>query len=393
MAATHVFTRDAPVRATFRAARIATLMTFFVNGAAFANWVVRIPAVRRDLNLSEGALGAALLGVAVGSLLTMPLTGWMVAKYGSRPLARVAGVLFCLVLPLPALAPNLITLALALAMIGATSGAMDVSMNAQAVAVEKHYDRPIMSSFHAVFSFGGLAGSAMGGLIAWTGMDPFQHLLLAGAGFALVMLTLTRGMLPPSDDIVEEGPHFARPTRALAALGFIAFCVLLGEGAMADWAAVYLRDTVETGAGLAAAGYAVFSLTMAIGRLVGDRVVERFGPASVVRTGGLFGASGVTLAIAIPSTITALLGFALVGLGFAAIFPVILSTAARTPGLSPSVAIAAMATTGYFGFLAGPPIIGLAAEVTSLRGSLSIVAVLSLVVAMMAGATRRSSSP
>lgn len=389
MAATRAMTTSSHVSGTLRTARVATLIMFFVNGAAFANWVVRIPAVRQDLGLSEGALGVALLGVAIGSLLTMPLTGWMVARYGSRPLARSAAILFCLVLPIPALAPSLITLALALVLIGATSGAMDVSMNAQAVAVEERYRRPIMSSFHAVFSFGGLAGSAMGGLIAWAGIDPLPHLILVGATLALVILTLTRGMLPPSADIVHDGPHFARPTRALAALGLIAFAVLLGEGAMADWTAVYLRDTVGAGAGLAAAGYAVFSLTMMVGRLVGDRVVERFGPTRVVRLGGILAAAGLILAVAIPSTATSLAGFGLVGAGFAAIFPVVLSTAARAPGLAPSVAIAAMATTGYFGFLAGPPIIGLAAEVTSLRGSLGIVAVLSILIALMASATSR----
>jgi MFS family permease len=258
-----------------QAARFATATLFAVNGGAAANWIVRIPAVQEELDLSTGRLGVALLGVAIGSLFSMPPTGLLVAKLGSRPVSYGMALALCAALPLPAFAPGLLSLVGALVLLGAGMGGMDVAMNAQGVAVQRRYDRPIISSFHAVFSLGGLVGSAMGGAIAELGVDPGPHFLGVALVSAGTVVLVSRWLLPASADAVSHGPMIARPSRALAALGILAFCVLMAEGAMADWTAVYLRQVVETGPGLAAAGYAVFSLTMAGGRLVGDRLVVR----------------------------------------------------------------------------------------------------------------------
>ena len=373
-----------------RAARWAVMAVFLVNGIALGNWFPRIPAVQRKLELGEGALGLALLGTAVGAIVAMPVAGGLIARFGSRPVTRTAVVALCLCLPLPALSPNLALLTLALVAVGAGNGALDVAMNAQAVAVERRYRRPIMTTFHGVWSLGGLLGAAMAGGAAGLGVEPGPHLLGVAAILVLVAAVVSRPLLPAAVDAVGAGPAFARPSRALAGLGVVAFGVLLGEGAIADWSAVYLRDTLETSAGLAAAGYAVFSLTMAAGRFTGDALTARLGPVAMVRGGSALAAVGLGLGLLANNAVAALIGFACVGAGLASSFPVVLSAAGRTRGIAPGPALAAVSTAGYGGFLAGPPMIGFAAEAVGLRGALGLVALLCAAVVGLAGAVGRA---
>ncbi|CAN5178125.1 MFS transporter [soil metagenome] len=371
-----------------RAARFAAAAVFFLNGFGFASWVVRIPAVQEKLALSEGPLGIALLGAAVGLLISTPLAGWLVARLGSRPVVGVTSLLVSLVLLPLALAPNLPFLMFANVASGAAAGALDVSMNAQAVAVENGDGRSIMSSFHAAFSFGGLAGAASGGLVASLGVGVLPHLAGAAALSATAAVVAYRPLLPASADAggAGGGPAFARPTRGLLGLGVISFCVLLGEGAMADWSAVYLRGTLDTGPGFAAAGYAAFSLTMATGRLVGDRLTARFVPARLVRAGAVVAASGLGLALVIGHPFVALAGFACAGAGFSIVFPTALSAAGRTEGVAAGPAIAAVSSAGYLGFLIGPPAIGFVAEASGLGVALFLVVILSAAIVPLARA-------
>lgn len=380
---------ESVVTQNLRAARMAVVGIFFLNGFGFANWVVRIPAVKEKLGLGEGLLGLALLGLAVGSLLSMPLTGGLVTRLGSRPVVISTALLLSVTVPLPALAPSLPLLVAALLLAGASMGALDVSMNAQAVAVEKEYRAPIMSSFHAAFSAGGLAGAVTGGLVTSFGVGIEAHLLGIAVLLLVVFAPLYQKLLPASTDVSDEGPAFARPTRALAGLGVVAFCVLLGEGAMADWSALYLDDVLGTGPGLAAAGYAIFSLMMVVGRLAGDRLDARFGPVAIVRAGGAAAATGLALSVLVGTPFAALAGFGLVGLGLSFVFPVTLSAAGGSPDTSPAAGIAAVSTAGYFGFLMGPPLIGLAAELITLRWAILIVAFLSASIVVLAESTRK----
>ncbi|HET7479936.1 MAG TPA: MFS transporter [Rubrobacteraceae bacterium] len=372
-----------------RAARLSVLAVFFLNGLAVASWFVRIPAVRDNLGLSEGLLGVALLGAAVGAMVAMPLAGALTSRFGSRRVVGVTALLISFSLIPPALAPNLFFLVPALVLLGASNGALDVSMNSQAVAVEKEYGRPIMSSFHAAFSLGGLAGAASGGLVAAAGIGPLPHLSAVAVLCASTALVAYRPLLPASADAAGDGaPAFARPTRALLGLGVISFCVLLGEGAMADWSAVYLKDTLTTGPGFAAAGYAAFSLAMAFGRLLGDRLTQRLGPAALVRACGALAAVGLGVALAVGQPYFALVGFACAGAGFSVIFPTALSAAGRTKGMAAGPALAAVSTAGYTGFLIGPPTIGFVAELVGLGGALYIVVGLSAAIVLLAGAVR-----
>ncbi|CAN5477845.1 MAG: MFS transporter [Actinomycetota bacterium] len=368
------------------AARFAVLSIFFLTGFGFANWVVRIPAVQTNLELGEGLLGLALLGLAVGSLAAMPTIGGFVSRFGSRPVVWTTAIAFPIVLPLPAFADGLAGLFIALFVMGTMHGGLDVAMNAQAVAVEKEYRRPIMSSFHAFFSLGGLVGAVVGGAVAELGIGVTTHLLGAAVAIAVGMFLACRKLLPASADVSEGGPAFARPTKALLGLGIISFCVLVGEGAMADWSAVYLNGTLGTGAGFAAAGFAVFSLMMTIGRFTGDWLIARFGAKALVRLGAAVAAVGLGTSLAVGNEYAALVGFGCAGIGFSIVFPAALSAAGRSEDSAPGPALAAVATAGYFGFLVGPPSIGFAAELLGLGGALYIVVALSAVVVVLAGA-------
>jgi MFS family permease len=273
---------------------------------------------------------------------------------------------------------------LALFLYGASNGALDVAMNAQAALVERRYARPIMSSFHALWSVGGLIGAAIGGLAASRLLDTGPHFVIAAAAGLIVMLVAFRGLIPdgPAASSSHE-PAFALPTRALLPMGIVALCALISEGAIGDWGAIYLREGLGSAAGAAAAGYAVFALTMAGGRFAGDWLATRFGSGNVVRAGGGLVVAGIGLALIGTTPVVAIAGYGLVGAGVSCIFPLIMSAAARTPGVAPGVGIAAMATAGYTGFLLGPPLIGGIAELFSLRGALGVLALFGLVIMLL----------
>ncbi len=373
-------------------ARWAVLAVFGLNGFALGAWFVRIPAVQDRLGIGEGLLGVALLGAAVGALLSMTVTGALISRLGSRRVVGATALLLPVSLIPLALAPNVPALALALVLVGASNGALDVSMNSHAVVVEERYGRRIMSSFHAAFSFGALAGSVLGGGVAYLGVDVLPHFLVVFVLATLAAVPAYRALLPSDADAAEGGtPAFARPTRALLGLGVISFCVLLGEGAMSDWSAVYLDDTLRTGPGFAAAGYAAFSLAMALGRLFGDRLTERFGPTRLVRLCGAIAALGLGAALAVGDPVFALVGFACAGAGFSVVFPLALSAAGRTGDVATGPALAAVSTAAYTGFLVGPPTIGFLAELAGLGAALYLVVGLSTAVFLLGGTVRSKS--
>lgn len=266
--------------------RLAVSVLFFVNGAVFAAWAANIPAVQRSLRLESWTLGLVLLAIPAGAMAGMPLSAWLAPALGSRRIAVVSSLIFCATLPLLALAPNPVSLALALWIFGSAGGATDVTMNAQATEVERLRGRPVISSFHALFSLGGLAGSGLVAASVALGVSPLTHLVpVALLGF-LAALAASPGLLPPVARRPTRKRPFARPPASLLGLGALAFAVLLCEGAAADWSAVYLRNDLGAGPATAAAGFGAFSLAMAVGRLCGDRMVHRLGPVAVVRGSG-----------------------------------------------------------------------------------------------------------
>ena len=369
-------------------ARLAVSVLFFVNGAVFAAWAANIPAVQHALNLEPGPLGLVLLAVPAGAMAGMPLSGWLAPALGSRRVAIISALVFCAALPLLALAPDPALLALALCVFGAAGGATDVTMNAQASEVERLCGRPIMSSFHALFSLGGLAGSGLVAASVALGVAPLTHLVpVALLGF-LAALAASRGLLPPISRRPPRRRAFARPPASLLGLGALAFAVLLCEGAAADWSAVYLRNDLGAGPATAAAGFGAFSLAMAVGRLCGDRLVHRLGSVAVVRGSAALAAVGLGTGLLIGRPPAAVAGFACLGLGCSNVVPVLFSAAGRTPGVVPARALAAVTLMGYTAFLAGPPLIGLIAQATTLPAALGLLVVSAGLIVLFAGLVR-----
>jgi MFS family permease len=386
-----VFTQ---LRPPFSSARLAVTLVFFINGFVFSNWVPRIPAIQQQLGLSVGTLGLALWGIAMGALLSQSLAGWFLTRLSSRTVIRLASLAYCMALPLPALAVNLPTLMLALFALGFSNGLLDVAMNAQGVIVEQREGHPIFASFHAAFSGGGLLGAVCGGLLAYLGVVPLFHFSLVTAVTLSAALFVTRWLVPERPDTKKKHARaLVRPSVRLLLLGFIAFCALLGEGSVADWSAVYLQATLHTSAGLAAGGFAAFSLMMALGRLVGDHLAGVWGPVMLARWSALLAAVGLGIALLIPQPVVAIMGYAFFGAGLSCLFPIVLRAAGHLRNIQAATAIAAVSTIGYTGFLAGPPTIGLLAAWLTLRGALSGVVVLTFLIAIMAGSIQQQNSP
>lgn len=371
--------------------RVSVMLCFFVAGMTLGSWFPRIPDVQRALGLAPAALGFALIGTAIGALAGMPLTSWLIARFGSHRVAVVAGVMLCAVLPLPTLAPQLLLLFGSLFLLGLANGVLDVAMNVQAVRVEAAGRRPMMSTFHALFSVGGLVGAGGAALTAAMGVTATMHLFAVGLAMGIVIVLAGRGLLPQAGG-GATGPAFAWPTRSLLGLGVLAFFALICEGAMADWSAVYLRNTLGTSATVAAIGYGAFTAAMVIGRLSGDWATARFRPERLIRIGGWLIVLGLGAGLAIGTPWSALAGFAAVGLGLASSFPVLLSVAGRAHATNPGVAVASVAMMGYTGFLVGPPLIGFIAQIAGLRAALGLLVLLGLGLVLLAHLTAGSAS-
>ncbi|MEU6403405.1 MFS transporter [Streptomyces sp. NPDC046985] len=374
--------------------RVALLAFFALDGFVFAGWVVRIPAVKHQTHASAGALGLALLGVSAGAVITMTLTGRLCRRYGSHPVTVACAVLLSLSVALPPLARSAPALGAVLLVFGAAYGALNVAFNSAAVDLIAALRRPIMPSFHAAFSLGGMAGAGLGGLVAGF-LSPLQHLLCLTATGLLVTAVAGRALLrlPSPRPVDRERPEapgarrLDRRTRSLVAvLGLVALCTAYGEGAMADWGALHFTQDLGASPGVAAAGYSCFALAMTVGRLTGTALLERLGRTPTIVAGGATGAAGMLLGALAPSVWTALLGFAVTGLGLANLFPVAMERAGALAGPG---GVATASTLGYGGMLLGPPAIGLMADRLSLPTALTSVAALAAVAAAIGLATRR----
>jgi hypothetical protein len=291
----------------------------------------------------------------------------------------------CLLLPAPVVAPNFVTLVLALLLFGAANGMLDVSMNAQAVLIEDRYRRPILSSLHGLYSTGGLAGASLAAAAASVAIPVAVQTLGLTVVLTPLLLAISRFLLHGEARGTDAGAVLAWPSRALFGLGALAFLALMAEGAMGDWAAVFLREYRRAGMDGAATGFAGFSLAMAAGRFAGDGVRRRWGAPILLRVGGLAAAIGMTAALNTPGLVLSVLGFTLFGLGLANMIPILFGAAGRARGMTPGLGIAAVATTGYAGLLAGPPLIGMIAELVGLRLALVAIVCGALAVAVFAG--------
>ncbi|MFL6448948.1 MAG: MFS transporter [Bryobacteraceae bacterium] len=364
----------------------AVISRFLLHGLIVSTWVSRIPAVQNALDLSSARLGMCLLGTAIGSVCAIPVTGWLITRFGTKRVTTWSTVGFSVALAAPAFATSATSLFVALVLFGAMAGSNDVAINAQGVAVESALAKPSMSRFHALFSIGGMIGASVGGLFAAWQINPDIHMAIAAAVF-LVMGALTGPFLLDEDQTrttSSEKMAVRRIPLTLLTLATVAFCMFLSEGAIADWTGVYLRTGLHSTPGLAAAGYAVFSAGMAAFRLLGDSITSRLGPVRTMRSGAVIAAAGLTIALLSTSPLIALPGFALAGAGFSVIVPLVFRAGAKVTSVPRGAGVATVSGSGYIGFLFGPPLIGLIAQAASLQIALFGIVALSLVAAALA---------
>jgi MFS family permease len=364
--------------------RAAVSALFFLSGLCFASWASRIPDIRLHLGLSEGQLGQLLLAMPVGSVAALPLAGWLVDTYGSRRVVQIAAAMYALALPLLGWAPTAWTLAAGLVLFGSGGNLLNISVNAQALEVQKGYgEKVIMGSFHGIWSLAGFVGGVVGAwLVGWQ-QTPLVHFMGISAALLLLLLVV-RGSLPQSTaHAAGSGLVLRMPDGYLLRLGLIALFGLLCEGCMFDWSGVYFQQVVHADKAWVTSGYVAFMSTMALGRFGSDFLTSHLGVARVLQLSSALICLGLLTAVLLPGLPTALLGFLLVGFGTSSVIPLTYSAAGRVKGMSPGIALALVSTVGFFGFLAGPPLIGLLAQVSSLRLSFAFVALMGATIGLL----------
>jgi fucose permease len=408
-------------RGVVRQARWAVSAYFLVMGLTGGVWMARIPAAKAQAHLSDGILGIALFAVPVGLVLGAALAERLVDRVGSTLLARVSGIGACAASVTPGLAHALPGLMAALFVIGVSGGLLDVSQNAQGVRIEAAYGRPVMSSMHACYSLGAILGSLAGGAFAWAGVGLLPSLAAAGLTGALIVGTAGRWLLtapgrpapavglaptgaaptgtdepsavPPDASATDTPAATRRQVRRLVlALGLLGICALVGEGAAGDWSAVYLHDNLGTSAGFAALGFAAFSVTMTLGRAMGDRLIHRFGVVSVIRACGLIATAGLALALATPAPAVTVAGFTAFGAGLSIVVPQVFAAGGRADPARPGSGLAKVVGLGYAGMSAGPAVIGAVASRIGLHLALLIPLALAAWIAIAAPALRTRQS-
>ncbi|MBT8219499.1 MAG: MFS transporter [Bacteroidia bacterium] len=374
-------------------ARIAVALFFFINGFVFATWTARLPAIESFYGISHTLLGSILLTSAIGSIIAMPLAGWLNNVYGSRIVTFIAGLCNAASIIGIAIYPSMLIVYPVYFLFGASGGAMDVSMNGQAVLVERSWGRSIMSSFHAVFSIGMFLGAVSGAICTKLEISLSSNLMVV-SGFGILCLIWANQYLIEDKETVRSvaqgGDGFTWPTRAILPIGLIAFCAMTGEGSMSDWSALYMKEIVGSTETMAAIAFGTFGAAMTIGRLFGDRFTDMIGPSRLMVYDCILAIIGLGLALLFATPVITFIGFFIVGLGLSTIVPIVYSAAGNTPGVNPGVGIAMATTVGYAGFFVGPPVIGFLADSFGLR--VALLFTLALFLTMIILVLKRSSS-
>jgi predicted MFS family arabinose efflux permease len=372
---------------------IGTKAIFLICGLGISSWAPMVPYAKERLHLNDANLGLLLLALGVGAISMMPVSGLLAQRYGSRVVMLFASLLMTVMLPLLLVVNSLLIMAIALFVFGAAVGTVDVAMNAHGVQVQNIYGKPVMSSFHGLFSVGGLLGSLGLGALIKIGVEPITAAIVISI-LVVAIVSLNFGSLLnraaereaiekfSSDSSMSEKGSSKWWTGSVFFLGIMCFIVFLSEGAMLDWSAIFLKENRGVEEALAGVGYAAFSVAMATMRLVGDKLVSHFSGKTVVVGGSLLAATGIIIIVITPFFITSLIGFILLGIGAANIVPVFIGEGGRLKSVSALVAIPAITTMGYAGQLAGPALLGFIAHQFSLPTAFSLIAALLLVVAI-----------
>ena len=365
--------------------RIAISSLFFLSGLCFSSWASRIPSIQQSLHLSDAGLGAVLLALPIGLMISLPLAGFLVARFGSKIIVISAAVFYASTLPLIGFAQQSWQLMAALFMFGMGGNLLNISMNTQGVGVEAIYKRSIMASLHGIWSLAGFSGAAIGTFMISQDIAPHRHFLLISAVALLIVLCASSYTLGADSNARINQPIFVKPDKSLLKLGIIAFCCMACEGCMFDWSGIYFRDIVKAPQQLIPLGYTAFMATMATGRFVGDWLITRLGAKHVMILSGCLIALGLLTAIIFPNIYAATAGFLLTGFGVSSIVPMAYGLAGKSKTVAAGLAIAAVSTVGYLGFLFGPPVIGYIAKAANLRWSFALIALMGSLIIFLAG--------
>lgn len=372
---------------------LAVALVFAGNGIVVGAWAVRVAEIQRAHGLSEAGLGVALICVGAGALLAMPVTGALAIRFGSAACIRVLILILAAAVAIAAISSSVPLLLVGLALLGAANGGLDVSMSSQAVAVERVLRRPMMSTLHAVYSFGYLLSALVGGFLASAGVPVEAHLAAVGTVAAVSVLATSSWLILDRPD-AESGVRLRSPSRQLLLFGAIAFCALLTEGSITDWCSVYVRQVLDAAPAVAGLALGAFGAGMALSRLTGDRIRARFGPTALVVTGATATASALGLALAIGQPGAMVPAWLVAGLGLGNCFPVALAAAGAVGGRTGvGPAVASVATVGYTGFLMGPAVIGLLTAVVSLGVALCTLVVAMILIVLLAPSVRAAAVP
>jgi len=377
-----------PTAAAPRTYRLAVGALFFIQGICFASWASRIPAVQQRMGLSDTELGLVLFAIPVGLMISLPIAGWLVAKYGSRRVVLAGNVFYGLTLLGLGAAQNREQLIGAMLLFGLAGNLVNIAVNTQAVGVEALYGKSIMASFHGLWSLAGFAAAALGTVMIGQQVAPLPHFVAVVGLMVVGLLVCHRYVLPHDAPRPADQPLFVLPDKSLLLLGMLAFCSMICEGAMFDWSGVYFKKVVLAEKAWIGAGYVAFMSTMAGGRFISDWFVTRYGRKRTLQLSGLLTAGGLMLAVLLPQLPTAVAGCLLVGAGVSSVVPLVYGAAGRSKTMSAGVALASVSTVGFLGILLGPVLIGLVAGATSLRVSFSIIAVMGLCITGLAGRLR-----
>jgi MFS family permease len=372
-------------KSLFRKYRIATSIFFFIAGLTFSTWASRIPAIQTKLHLSDAGLGGVLFALPAGLMISLPVSGWLVSRFGSRPMVIVGSIFYPLVLLMLASSTSVLQLVLSLFSFGIMGNLINIAMNTQAVSVETLYGRSVMASFHGLWSLAGFTGAVIGTFFVSRGLPPIIHFSIVSGLCVLLVILSYKFTLPHDIGHRQRQKAFVKPDKKILLLGMIAFCCLVNEGAMSDWSGVYFKNIVKAPASLITLGYVAFTSTMALGRFLGDSLVTKFGVKRMLQISGSVITTGLLLAVIFPYLATATAGFFLVGFGVSSVVPIVYGLAGKSTTMSAGAALAAVSTIGFLGFLIGPPLIGFIAQAISLRWSFTLIAILGFGTALLAG--------
>jgi predicted MFS family arabinose efflux permease len=366
-----------------RRAHVAVALAFVAFGTIDGTWVARLPALKQRLGLDSGELGLVIFSVSLTATLLLPLSGWLTSRRGSRGPTGLGLLVTAGALTAAAFAPSLLALVAAACLMGAGVGIVDVAANAHGVAVEQRLGKPVLSALHGAWSFGLLAGSGIAAGAAATGVGVRAQFPAVSAAVVVAAIVLVPRLLPSAEDAAVDTAHFALPRGALALPALLTFCSMFVESAAMNWSAVFLSGPAHASAAVGAGGVAAYSVAMVAARLAGDPLTLRWGVAGLARRGGSLTCAGMALALITRSPVPALIGFALVGAGCAALVPALFRVAAAAPGVSSGAGIAAVATAGYTGGVVNGPAIGFLARGVGLTAALSLIAVAGALIAVL----------